>query len=385
MAVGSHRRSGPAEIWMLGPLPPPVTGMTVLTQAIVRAMQAAGPVRFLSWSPGMWQRNLRMRLRRNFRILVSMAKLISHGRVTNQRLYLVANSQSGLYLTAMLVFVGRRLGYTVYLHHHVYNYIDRYDWRVGWIDRCLAGRGVHVVHDEKMIRDFRSRYRTKNEFIVVHPSIVGIEIGRARESSHRPFRLGLLSSLSPAKGLDVAIELFQSLRKAGRDVALTLAGPAASANARRLIETTIAEHPQHAVYLGPVYDDAKALFFANIDAFVFPTVTESWGLVLNEALGAGVPVITFDRGCTATVVGTSAGLVIDPNESFVRAATSQIERWMDCEDEYLAASRSAVAQAQYLHHEGRRTLDDFVSHMFSDFPMREDTEEEGVTAAVKTP
>jgi glycosyltransferase involved in cell wall biosynthesis len=345
--------------------------MTVLTQAIVRAMQAAGPVRFLSWSPGMWRRSLRMRLVRNFRILVSIVKLIAHGRTTNKRLYLVANSQSGLYLTALVVFVGRRLGYTVYLHHHVYNYIDRYDWRIGWIDRSMGGRGVHVVHDEKMVRDFRNRYRTKNEFIVVHPSIVGIEIGRPRESSHRPFRLGLLSSLSPAKGLDVVIGLFQSLREHGRDVALTLAGPAASTSARQLIEQTVAEDPQRVAYLGPVYNDAKALFFANIDAFVFPTATESWGLVLNEALGAGVPVITFDRGCTSTVVGSGAGLLVDPNESFVRAATVQVERWMDDGDEYREASRAAVAQADYLHRQGQKTLADFVSHMFSDSGVRQ--------------
>jgi glycosyltransferase involved in cell wall biosynthesis len=297
-------------------------------------MQAAGPVRFLNWSPGMWHRNLRMRLKRSARILASVAKLIAHGRVTNQRLYLVANSQAGLYLTLWLVFVGRRLGYTVYLHHHVYSYIDRYDWRMGWIDRCLGGHGIHVVHAEKMIRDFRNRYPTKNAFIVVHPSIIEIEIGRPRKSSHRPFRLGLLSSLSPAKGLDVAIDTFRALHKAGRDVSLKLAGPAASTSAKQLIEQTIAEHPQRVSHSGPVYDDAKAQFYANIDALVFPTMTESWGLVLNEALAAGVPVITFDRGCTATVVGSGAGLLIDPNESFVRAAASQIERWIDHEDEY---------------------------------------------------
>jgi glycosyltransferase involved in cell wall biosynthesis len=106
---------------------------------------------------------------------------------------------------------------------------------------------------------------------------------------------------------------------------------------------------------------------------------------LNEALAAGVPVISFDRGCTATVVGSGAGLVVDPNESFVRAATAQIERWMDHDDEYLAASRAAVLQAEYLHHEGQRTLADFVSHMFSDDFNRQGVEGEAVAAAAKTP
>jgi glycosyltransferase involved in cell wall biosynthesis len=370
---------------MLGPVPPPVTGMTVLTQAIVRAMQDAGPVRFLSWSPGMWQRNLRMRIKRNLRILVSIIKLVTNGRVKNQRLYLVANSQSGLYLTALLVFVGRRLGYTVYLHHHVYSYIDRYDGRMAWIDRCLAGHGYHVVHDEKMIRDFRNRYPTRNEFLVVHPSVIEIEIGVPRLSSHRPFRLGLLSSLSPAKGLDVAIDTFRALRDAGQDVTLTLAGPAPSSRAKQLIAEAIGEHSTRVRHIGPVYDGAKSRFFAEIDVFVFPTMTESWGLVLNEALGAGVPVISYDRGCTGTVVGTGAGLLIDPKDSFVRAAATQIERWIDHEDEYVAASQAAVAQAEHLHHAGQRTLADFVTHMFAPALVAQGEDKEASAPLSKLP
>lgn len=363
---GASSRSRQAEVWMLGPAPPPVTGMTLLTHEMVRAMQEAGPVRFENWSPGMPRRTLRMRLVRNFRILKSIGKLLAHGRVADRRLYLVANSPSGLYVTALLVYVGRRLGYTVYLHHHVYTYIDHYDRRMAWIDRCLAGSGFHVVHDKKMVDDFVSQYRSRNDFLIVHPSIVGIEIGRPRGSSHRPLRLGLLSSLVMSKGLDVAIDTFQALRAAGRDVTLSLAGPVPSAAARRLIDKTIAAHPDHVRYVGPVYSDDKASYFTEIDVFLFPTMTESWGLVLNEALGAGVPVITFNRGCTATVVGSEAGLVIDPKLSFIERAAEQVQRWMDHDDEYRRASQAAVAQAELLRSEGQRTLAAFVHHMFSD-------------------
>jgi glycosyltransferase involved in cell wall biosynthesis len=149
-------------------------------------------------------------------------------------------------------------------------------------------------------------------------------------------------------------------------VALTLAGPAADASAQRLIDEAVARHPQQVRHLGPVYDADKAKFFDEIDAFVFPTMTESWGLVLNESLGMGVPVITFNRGCTATVVGDAAGRLIDPAGSFVEEASKQVAYWMDHEDEYTSSSRAAVAQAEYLHREGQRTLADFVHHMYYD-------------------
>jgi glycosyltransferase involved in cell wall biosynthesis len=358
-------RAQQTEVWMLGPIPPPVTGMTVLTRAVVHAMQAAGPVRFLNWSPGMQRRSLRMRLKRNYQVLKSILALLANGRVSGQPLYVVANSPSGLYMTALIVWIGRQLGYAVHLHHHVYTYIDNYDKRMARIDRNLAGCGYHVVHAQKMIDDFRRQYQSQNNFLVVHPSIVEVPIGRPHDSSRRPFRLGLLSGLQPSKGLDVAIDTFKSLRASGHDVTLTLAGPAVGAAARRLIEHTVESYPGQVQHIGPVYDADKAKFFAEIDAFIFPTMTESWGLVLNEALGAGVPVITFNRGCTATVVGADAGLVIDPRDSFVDKASQQVIKWMENEDDYRRASQAAVAQAEHLHREGQRTLADFVHHIFS--------------------
>jgi glycosyltransferase involved in cell wall biosynthesis len=217
-----------------------------------------------------------------------------------------------------------------------------------------------------MIDDFRRQYHSRNEFVVVHPSIIGVPIGRPRESSNKPFRLGLLSALQASKGFDIAIDTFKSLRDAGMEVTLTLAGPVASSKDRRMIHETITSYPNRVRYLGPVYDSEKKKFFDEIDAFIFPTMTESWGLVLNEALGSGIPVITFDRGCTATVVGAEAGLLIDPTSSFVSAASQQVALWMENDNDYRGASRAAVAQAEHLRREGQLTLAAFVRHMFHD-------------------
>jgi len=353
------------EVWFLGPTPPPVTGMTVLTREVLRGLQAAGPVHSMNWSPETPCRGLRLRFLRSVRLVRSIGKLLARGRVHNQRLYLVANSRSGLYLTIVLVCVGRCLGYKMYLHHHVYFYVDRYDWRMAWVNRCLGRQGVHVVHAAKMAADYRNRYPTECDFAVLHPSILPVEIGSARISFHRPFRLGLLSNLSIPKGLRLAIDTFAALRADGRDVTLTLAGPIPSAREDRLIRQTIAAHPDHVRCTGPVYGDDKSRFFADIDVFLFPTLTESWGLVLNEAMGAGVPVITFDRGCTATVVGATAGLLIDRNASFIEPAAQQIKQWMDHGDEYCRASQAAVAQAEHLHREGLRTLSEFADQIFA--------------------
>jgi len=174
--------------------------------------------------------------------------------------------------------------------------------------------------------------------------------------------------LSAAKGLGDALSTLTALVDRRCDVTLTLAGPVSPGESQQLIEDVAAKYPGRLRAVGPVYGDDKQKFFAEIDVFLFPTKTESWGLVLNEALAAGVPVITVDRGCTSLVVGNEAGLLIDRHVSFVEPAATQVERWAEDHESYLQASRAAVLQAQRLRDEGQDQLEKFVQHMFSPLP-----------------
>jgi hypothetical protein len=106
-------------VWAMGPVPPPTTGMTLLTQCVLERLKLAGPVTFHNWSHGRHKVNSAAHLLRLWRTIGCMLKLIAGGRVENRRLYLVCNSRSGLLLTVALVFTARLLGYRVYLHHHL--------------------------------------------------------------------------------------------------------------------------------------------------------------------------------------------------------------------------------------------------------------------------
>ena len=178
----------------------------------------------------------------------------------------------------------------------------------------------------------------------------------------------MLSNLTIDKGVDLAIDTFRILNESGFQVSLEFAGPIQSRAANTLISDAVKSNPELVRYVGPVYGRAKSRFLSNIDALLFPTRynEESWGIVLNETLAAGAPVITFDRGCTKTVVGCTAGLVVDRAADFAAVASEQIKRWIDYEGEYRMASLAAVEQATYLNQEGARTLDEFARRFMLD-------------------
>jgi glycosyltransferase involved in cell wall biosynthesis len=353
----------PPEVWVLGPLPPPVTGMALLTEKVVRRLEQAIPVRIdnLAWHdsrPRPHTRAIRM-----MRAVTCIFKLVLHRRVRNARLYVTANSEGGLLVTGLTVLVGRKLGYSIYLHHHTYNYIDHHNSKMAWIDRNMGSGDVHIMHCPQMVEAFRSRYASKAAFETLYPSIVSLPLAQPRQQGSQPFRLGLLSNLLLAKGVDLVIETFQKLCERQRNVELVLAGPFVTAEAERLVEKTVRESGGKVTYLGAVFDERKLQFFRSIDCFLFPSRNESWGIVLNEALAAGLPVIATDRGCIRTLVGNRAGTVVQNPANYVMEATKQIESWIDSPDLYRVTSRAAIEQADMLQREAATQLDKLVERI----------------------
>ncbi len=72
--------------------------------------------------------------------------------------------------------------------------------------------------------------------------------------------------------------------------------------------------PGRAFFLGPKpYAELPAIY-AMADVFLFPSFTDAWGLVLNEAMAAGLPVLASARaGATRDLVREGeTGFVVDP-------------------------------------------------------------------------
>lgn len=75
-------------------------------------------------------------------------------------------------------------------------------------------------------------------------------------------------------------------------------------------------------FLGAQHGEELAATFASADAFVFPSLTDTFGVVLLEALASGVPVAAFPVAGPRDVIGESKAGVLDLD--LRRAATAAL-------------------------------------------------------------
>ena len=79
-----------------------------------------------------------------------------------------------------------------------------------------------------------------------------------------------------------------------------------------------------AVFTGAKYDDELACHFAAADAFVFPSRTDTFGLVMLEALASGVPVAAYPVPGPLDVIGDAdVGCLSEDLEEAMRSAVTR--------------------------------------------------------------
>jgi glycosyltransferase involved in cell wall biosynthesis len=116
---------------------------------------------------------------------------------------------------------------------------------------------------------------------------------QAKHKDESHLRILFLSRIHPKKGLIELVDACAQLKSTHWTV--TIAGPD-NDNYMNVIQKKINTLglKDHFNFLGPVYGEQKNNLFINSDLFVLPTYSENFGLVVGEALSAGLPVITTD-------------------------------------------------------------------------------------------
>jgi glycosyltransferase involved in cell wall biosynthesis len=112
---------------------------------------------------------------------------------------------------------------------------------------------------------------------------------RERSSGEMPVTILYCGQLIERKGLDTLLTAFRQLRAAGRNVRLQLVGTGPlEASLKQSIPPADADVIDFAGFQ-PV--ESLPRLFAEADLFVLPSRHDGWGVVVNQALAAGLPLI----------------------------------------------------------------------------------------------
>jgi glycosyltransferase involved in cell wall biosynthesis len=135
-----------------------------------------------------------------------------------------------------------------------------------------------------------------------------------------------LGRIYPVKGLPMLIEAWARVRPDGW--ILRIAGPDEAGHRAEVENAVSAANLSEVVsFIGPVDGQTKQSTFFEADLFVLPTHSESFGMVVAEALAHGLPVLTTTGAPWSMLSERGCGWWVDPTVDGIaqglRLATSQ--------------------------------------------------------------
>lgn len=130
--------------------------------------------------------------------------------------------------------------------------------------------------------------------------------------------------LAPEKNVDGLLNSFAAYRRQGGNWSLVLVGdgPLAAHLRQRAKEPVLAGYVSFAGHRNTA---ETARYYAGARCFVLPSTREPWGLVVNEAMAASLPVLVSERcGCAEDLVNHGCnGFVFNP----AHAAELTVAMW----------------------------------------------------------
>jgi glycosyltransferase involved in cell wall biosynthesis len=207
-----------------------------------------------------------------------------------------------------------------------------------------------VVIVPTLAMEYRLRELGVRSTIAVVPSSIDVErfAGGRRSAAIRallgvdddaPLAL-VVSRLAREKNLELAIEALAFTRHPGTRLAIVGEGPHRAALEGRAREVGVAERLR---FVGALPSAALPDVYASGDAFVFPSTTETQGLVLAEALAAGLRVVATDTPASRDVLGGRGRLVPPDPPAFARALDDAVDAGRDESAVRLAHARYTVS------------------------------------------
>ncbi len=127
------------------------------------------------------------------------------------------------------------------------------------------------------------------------------------------FRIGYVGRITPEKNVRLLVDIERGLHALGhREFRFLIVGDGSE-------REWLANHLQNAELPGILRGEPLAEAYANMDAFVFPSKTDTFGNVVLEAMASGTPAVVTDQGGPKFIVEDSvSGFVAADTGMFIQ-------------------------------------------------------------------
>ena len=184
--------------------------------------------------------------------------------------------------------------------------------------------------------------------VVVLPN--GVDIPAATVNHTRapdqPRTALFLSRIHPKKGLDRLIDAWKAVRPQGWRLRIHGSGASGYCDevARRIARSGL----ERQISLeGPLYGVAKTRAFTSADAFLLPSHSENFGIVVAEALAHGVPVLTTTATPWQALESEHCGWWVQPTSEAIARGLAEVVAASDETRKAMGMRGSALVKRQF--------------------------------------
>ena len=162
-------------------------------------------------------------------------------------------------------------------------------------------------------KDLFRHYRMEEERIFLMPMMVdNSRFTAEKNNSHYPFTFLFVGRLVSHKNVEHLIQQF-NIVFSDKDAILNIIGD--GDQGKYLIDKYTSEK---VIFKGKKFNQELVAEYLNASCFVCPSLFEPWGLVVNEALSSGLPVIASKEvgACFDLIKGKETGFIADDMQEF---------------------------------------------------------------------